>query len=118
MGTVHPRMDREDRTVAVMIALYCRRWHGGRVLCADCQGLLDYARERLQKCPFQEGKTTCALCAVHCYRTELREKIRTVMRYSGPRMLTRHPVLAVFHLLDRRRKTPEKTTRRDRGLPV
>ena len=35
----------------------------------------------------------------------MRERVRAVMRYSGPRMLTRHPVLAVAHLADGR-KTP------------
>ena len=106
----HTRMDREEKTVAAMVALYCRGHHGRQALCADCGGLLDYARERLHKCPFQEGKTVCALCPVHCYRPEMREKIRAVMRYSGPRMLTRHPVMTAFHVLDRRRKSPVKST--------
>ena len=30
----------------------------------------------------------------------MREKIRTVMRYSGPRMITVHPVLAIRHLIE------------------
>ena len=35
----------------------------------------------------------------------MRERVREVMRYSGPRMLWRHPVLAAAHLMDGR-KTP------------
>lgn len=34
----------------------------------------------------------------------MREKIRAVMRFSGPRMLLVHPVLAVRHLLESRRE--------------
>ena len=30
---------------------------------------------------------------------QMRERIRAVMRYAGPRMITRHPVAAVRHLL-------------------
>lgn len=110
----HPRIKREDRTVAAMIVLYCRRHHHQHGLCAQCQELCDYARERLAKCPFQEGKTICAKCRVHCYKPEMRERIRTVMRYSGPRMLYRHPVMAIFHMIDRIRKEPATVTRENR----
>jgi hypothetical protein len=30
----------------------------------------------------------------------MRETIRIVMRYAGPRMLVYHPILAIQHLLD------------------
>jgi hypothetical protein len=104
---MNPRMAREERTVAAMVRMYCRAHHArGRELCSECRELLEYAHERLLKCPFQEGKTTCALCPVHCYRPDMRDKIRTVMRHSGPRMIYRHPVLAAQHMLDRRRKQP------------
>lgn len=106
MGNRHSRMTRECNTIAVMVTLYCRNQHAGDGLCAECRELLDYAWERLKKCPFQEGKTTCAKCAVHCYKPVMREKIRVVMRYSGPRMLRRHPVLAILHLIDGLRKGP------------
>lgn len=106
MTNKHPRMTRESNTIAVMFALYCRNRHASNGLCSECVELLGYARERLEKCPFQEGKTTCAKCAVHCYRPVMREKIRVVMRYSGPRMIYRHPILAIFHLVDGLRKEP------------
>lgn len=87
-----------------MIRLYCRRNHpqmgqSKGVLCPECQELADYAKARSQKCPFMETKTFCANCKVHCYRPQMREKIRQVMRFSGPRMLLYHPVLAVWHLI-------------------
>lgn len=103
------RMDREFKTIRCMIGLYCRAHHtlAADALCGECAGLLEYARVRLGKCPFQEGKTTCAKCPVHCYKPEMREKTRAVMRYAGPRMLFRHPVLTLFHYLDGLRKEPE-----------
>jgi hypothetical protein len=102
------RIIRERKTVEAMIRLYCHDHHGTRAeaLCADCQALTAYAGERLAKCPFQENKTVCAKCRVHCYKAQMRERIREVMRYAGPRMLRRHPVMAVQHLWDSFRKEP------------
>jgi hypothetical protein len=107
MSNSHPRIARERTTVETMIGFYCHEQHGiGHGLCEQCETLQDYARQRLQKCPFQEGKTTCAKCPVHCYRPEMRERIRSVMRYAGPRMLFRHPILAIQHMADGRRNEP------------
>ncbi len=107
--TRRPRIDREAKTVAAMIDIYCRERHGSTGdLCDECRALNDYAEHRLDKCPFQEGKTTCGNCRVHCYRPDMREAIRKVMRYSGPKMVYRHPVMAVRHVSDKRRKRPMK----------
>jgi hypothetical protein len=101
------RMQRESQTVDNMIQLYCWLQHQTRAgLCVECANLQEYARQRLEKCPFAPDKPTCAKCPVHCYRTEMREKIRRVMRFSGPRILVHHPWLAVRHLLDGFKKTP------------
>ncbi len=81
-------------------------------LCADCQELMDYATKRLEKCPYQEDKSTCANCPIHCYTDTMRERMRVVMRYSGPRMISRHPYLAVRHLLDGRKVAPPLGKRR------
>lgn len=112
-GAVARRIRREQRTVETMIAMFCADHHpseSGTVgtngdaagLCTDCAALLDYARRKIDICPFGEGKPTCLRCTVHCYRPDMREKIRAVMRYSGPRMPLRHPYLAIRHLSDRR----------------
>ena len=106
------RLGREVKTIAAMIALYCRDHHGthasdaGDGLCPDCGELLAYARVRLDKCRYGAEKPTCSNCETHCYKPAMRERVREVMRYSGPRMLKKHPVLAVAHLVDGR-KTPE-----------
>jgi hypothetical protein len=89
-----------------MISLYCHAHHRQAVLCRECAALVDYALEKLKKCPFQEGKTTCARCPVHCYEPSMRATVRTIMRYSGPRMTCRHPVMALRHLIDNMKKKP------------
>ena len=97
------RLAREGQTIAVMIRCYCRGHHDARTaLCSDCQGLLDYAAVRLERCRFGPEKPVCAKCPVHCYQPARREQIRTVMRYAGPRMLWQHPILSLRHWLDGR----------------
>jgi len=109
MPTDSPRIAREKRTVRAMIRIYCRAHHKTTdALCADCDELLDYAVARLDRCPFGSEKPTCAKCPVHCYKPAMREKAKAVMRYAGPRMLLRHPILAVRHLLDGRRRMSER----------
>ncbi len=97
----HNRLARERRTIQVMIQIYCQgTHHSDGSLCPECQQLEAYALQRLEKCPFQAGKPTCARCPIHCYKPALRQQVRQVMRFSGPRMLLRHPILAVLHTLD------------------
>jgi len=101
MKDVRLKREREKRMVGEMISLYCRKKHGtekGR-LCEDCARLDAYAKERSEHCPFMENKTFCSNCPVHCYRPDMREKIRRVMRFSGPRMILYHPVAAMRHLI-------------------
>lgn len=108
----HPRMARESKTIEAMINIYCRDHHGSQdELCSECRELLGYARWRLEKCPFQENKTTCAKCPVHCYKPVMREQVRVVMRYAGPRMLRRHPILTLFHFIDGLREEPARPKR-------
>ena len=111
MAIFHPRLIREQKTIDLMIKLYCRERHGAENdLCESCRNLQVYAKKRLEKCPYQEKKSTCANCLTHCYHKTRREEIRQVMRYAGPRMLKEHPRLAVLHLLDCLRKSqPVKT---------
>jgi len=99
------RIRREKKTIRYMIMLYCRKLHHtSDEICSDCRELLDYAIRRLDRCPFQASKTTCAHCRVHCYKPSMRERIKQIMRYSGPRMTYCHPVLALLHFFDGFRK--------------
>lgn len=95
------RIDREKSVVAQMIAIYCHHHHStaGSDLCPECHDLLDYALHRLSHCPKGNQKSSCRKCTVHCYSPAYRQRIRTVMRYVGPRMMFIHPVSAIRHLL-------------------
>ena len=84
-----------------MIELWCRKKHCGVPLCEECRTLLDYSLARLDHCRFGEKKTKCHKCAVHRYKTEMRAKIREVMRYSGPRMILYHPLEALRYMISR-----------------
>jgi hypothetical protein len=92
-------IEQERKTVGVMIQIYCQGQHDGKPLCPICLELSDYVNERLDRCPFGDEKPTCKNCKVHCYEPVMRERIREVMRYAGPRMIFRYPILAIRHLL-------------------
>lgn len=102
------RRARAVKTVAAMARMYCDgHAHADRApLCPDCTRLLAYATRRLQRCVFGDDKPNCADCPVHCYRADMRIQIKTVMRWAGPRMLLRHPILAIAHMLAERRSAP------------
>src|SRR5512135_2309390 len=108
-----PRTARELKTIRVMISLHCEDVHGSPAgLCGGCRELATYAERRLERCPYGEAKPTCVNCPIHCYQQTMRERVAVVMRYAGPRMLRRHPWLALMHLLDGRRKAPDRPSRR------
>ena len=110
---VQTKREREKKLVSQMIALYCKKKHHTRDgLCRECAALEAYARQRSEKCPFMETKTFCSNCPVHCYKADMREKIRKVMAFSGPWMLLYHPVTAIRHVLEtkKERRRMEKQT--------
>ena len=98
-------IEREQKTVEAMIILYCSLKHNRKELCTDCSYLLNYANKKLLKCPFGQDKPACNDCTVRCYQKAEKEKIREVMRFSGPRMIYHHPFLAVRHLMKRKKKS-------------
>ena len=101
---IETKRQREKETVSLMISIYCRKNHGGKELCPECAALDAYARSRIDHCPFMETKTLCSNCRVHCYRPEMRKKIREVMRFSGPRMVLYHPIMALRHGIESRKE--------------
>jgi len=125
------RLARERRTMYIMIELYCRSAHRAsrkpdsstrgaqgagpaapagvlpeKGLCPECAALYAYASRRIERCRFGAEKPVCAKCPAHCYKPDMRETIRAVMRYAGPRMLVSHPILAVRHMLERAKRVP------------
>lgn len=102
---VRTKREREKELVHEMIHLYCRGNHGTKSgLCAQCADLSTYAEARSDRCPFMETKTFCSNCPVHCYRSDMQERIRAVMRYSGPRMVFRRPIVALRHVIETKKE--------------
>lgn len=103
------RIKLEQKTINKMIHIYCRGVHkSSGKLCRECIRLKEYTSERLHNCPFQENKPVCSECTIHCYKSDMREKVREVMRYSGPRMVYRHPYLAFLHLFYEKKSKSNK----------
>jgi len=101
------RIEREKKTVENMIGIYCKINHHSQTLCNECLTMLEYAHSKLDKCPYSVEKPSCNNCPIHCYRQPEKDKIKEIMRFSGPKMMTRHPYLAIMHLIDRKREVKE-----------
>lgn len=100
-------LEREHQTITAMVRLWCRDHHkSGDDLCSECREFLDFAAFRLHKCPYGTAKPTCSLCPIHCYKPAMRDNAKVIMRYAGPRMLFRHPLMTLRHLLHKRRAVP------------
>jgi hypothetical protein len=79
--------------------------YGGHVpvVCDRCADLLRYAEKRRAYCP-KDPKPFCSHCDTHCYTTNMRERMREVMRYAGPRSLLHgHAIDGVKHLIEGRK---------------
>lgn len=109
MTDEHPRIKRERITIKAMVKIYCKNNHKLKSdICNDCQTLLDYANLRLLNCPYQQNKPTCKNCSTHCYKEPEKSKIRKIMKYSGPRIMFTHPILALRHIIDGMKKNKKK----------
>lgn len=95
------RIENEKAVVAKMIRLYYRRKLGLLEPSTEEMELLSYAERRLTHCKFGEQKPACKRCPIHCYRSDMRAKIREVMRWAGPRMIIYDPIAAIKHILNK-----------------
>ncbi len=92
------RIERERITVGIMIDFYCKKNHlPVSTICEQCAITKNYAFQRLEKCIFGNRKPACSDCKIHCYKPEMRENIRKIMRYSGPRMIYIFPLFYIKH---------------------
>lgn len=104
MANTGPRIKREKQTISDMIKIYCRKQHGTKgELCSECRELMDYAMARLDHCKFGEEKAVCGKCTVHCYKPEMRQRVVSVMKFAGPKMVWYHPFSAIRHLIESRK---------------
>lgn len=100
------RISREKLTIKKMIDLYQAKCPQASAEPEHYEALFAYAQKRLDKCVFGEEKPACKQCPVHCYQPAKREEMKQIMRWAGPRMLWRHPILTVRHLIDDKRPVP------------
>ena len=97
----HNKIEEELSIMDLMIDIYCKGVHKNKSEdCEECKELKDYATTRIHKCPHRESKTFCSSCKTHCYAPKMREKIKAVMRYSGPGLMFHRPDLVLKHMWD------------------
>ncbi|MFO7830329.1 MAG: nitrous oxide-stimulated promoter family protein [Bacteroidales bacterium] len=97
------RLEREKRIVSKMIKIYCIDNHqsDGSELCSECEDLKNYAFKKLLRCPFAKNKPVCSKCKIHCYNTQKREHVKKIMRYSGPKMIYKHPIDTMIYFYNK-----------------
>ena len=105
MDRIEEKRLKEKMIVSDMIQLYCKKKHKMKDgLCEECARLDAYAKLRSDHCPFMATKTFCSNCQVHCYKSDMRQQIKKVMRYSGPRMIFYHPCAALSHVIESKKE--------------
>ena len=91
-----------------MVEIYFNNKHETNYsICVNCKEFLEYSKERLERCPYHEGKTAFSKCGLVCYDPINKEKATKIFTYSGPIMLYKHAKLA-FHHLCHALKEPKK----------
>jgi len=122
-----PHVIKDTRLLGDFCEIYCKGVHEGAtreplvsdgvalgvygkrppVVCEKCGELLSYAEQRRAFCP-KDPKPFCSYCDTHCYKPDLREYMREVMRYAGPRsMLHGHAIDGIKHLIEGRKAKKE-----------
>lgn len=93
------KIEKEKKIIKLMIEIYSKG-HDKKILEQNNEmlELLNYAWQRLDKCPFKDEKKFCSKCSIHCYQPEMRKKVKEVMKYSGPRLVFKHPILLIKHV--------------------
>ncbi|MEB3024802.1 MULTISPECIES: nitrous oxide-stimulated promoter family protein [unclassified Parvimonas] len=102
--SVEKKRDREKKVITEMVKLYCRKNHKKGELCDECREVLNYSLKRIDNCKYMETKTFCSNCKNSCYSPEMKEKVKKIMKFSGPRMLLHHPLLVISHMLSKLKK--------------
>ena len=91
------RIEREKKTVQMMIEIYCHRRLKQNTIPEEYQQLIAYAHNRLSHCRFGDNKPVCKKCPIHCYAPKERQQIRELMRWVGPRMMIYAPKATLIH---------------------
>jgi hypothetical protein len=87
---------KDQKILRRFIGVYCRENHRAEGLCPDCAALLVYALKRNEKCPL-DPKPKCKDCHIHCYKADMRAKMKEVMKFSGIYHIKRGRLDWIFH---------------------
>jgi hypothetical protein len=113
METMTKRQKKDISLLARFVRLYCAGHHpatgrrdvplpaaqGTVPLCSECALLMEYAVSKRLSCPLEGEKPSCRRCRIHCYGDRERKKIRTVMAWSGKRMIMSGRLGYLWHYL-------------------
>jgi hypothetical protein len=88
--------EKKKKVLEAMFDIYIKKNPKEKDVADD---LKKYSLARLEKCPNIEKDIYCKSCKIRCYSKENQEKIKKVMRFSGPRMIIYHPFMAFDHLI-------------------
>ena len=95
-----PYIAKDVETIRIMTEIYCHAHHNTKEgLCPECEEFYLYSVKRLACCPFGEKKPVCAKCKIHCYGKGYKERAKEIMAFSGPKLLLKHPILSMRHVM-------------------
>jgi len=95
------RIKKDSKILRKFVYVYCKNNHLDRAknsdgYCDECYEVLNYALKRDEKCPL-DPKPKCKDCKIHCYKPEMRQKIKEIMKFSGIYFIKRGRFDWVFH---------------------
>jgi len=99
-GSKVGKIEKDKQTIRFMVELYCKQKLHQTSISEEYTQLIEYGCLRLEHCKYGKKKPACKSCKTHCYRSEMREKMRTVMKWAGPRMLLYNPMAMIRHLMN------------------
>ena len=91
------KIEYEYELVCQMIDLFARK--NDTYSTEEIGELKAYVKERLISCKNRPNKPFCSYCKIHCYKPKMRDMIREIMRFSGPRFIFYRPYESIKHLL-------------------
>ena len=56
--------------------------------------------KRLDFSKFGNEKSFCSKCPIHCYKKDMKAKIKDVMKFSGPRLIIYSPMQFIKHIFE------------------
>ena len=112
-----PKKRKDIHVLANFVNIYCRENHRETAkqafhiaddelqaklhrlsLCSDCSRLLEHGIAKLSLCQY-DPKPSCRKCKTHCYAPGYRDKVRSVMRFSGMYLIKHGRMDLLMHYL-------------------